>query len=83
MDAPNGQFCVRCDEQEGEAIPATQLWDRGEDFAFWTRQPRRIPVCAACWRWFDNWEPPDREGEPPLSLHEQGERAWRQKHGLR
>jgi hypothetical protein len=43
--------------------PATKWWDEGEDYAFWTRQPRYTPVCADCWTRNDNREPPEPDGE--------------------
>jgi len=49
--------CERCGED------ATREWDHGYDYAFWTRQPRRVPVCDECYQWYDNREPPDPDGE--------------------
>ena len=43
--------------------PATQTWDEGQDYAFWTRQPRHTPVCDECWTKRDNYEPPEPDGE--------------------
>ena len=43
--------------------PVTKTWDEGEDFAFWTGQPRHTPVCDECWTKRDNYEPPDPDGE--------------------
>lgn len=54
--------CVDC-EEEGEVIPSTKTWDMGYDHAFWTGQPRLIPVCDMHWSKRDNYEPPDPDGE--------------------
>ena len=73
-------ICARCEDE-----PATREWDRGEDYAFWTREPRRIPVCDACYRYYDNYEPPEPDGEcfrgreAAAFLSEQLDRAMRLK----
>lgn len=73
-------ICARCEEE-----PATKTWDRGADYAFWTREPRQVPVCDACWTYFDNYDPPDpdgecfRGGEAAAYAAEQQAAAWRLK----
>ncbi len=55
---PCGQAsCADCGE------PATMDWDEGPDYAFWTSEPRRTPICDDCWEKRDNREPPEPDGE--------------------
>jgi len=43
--------------------PATQRWDEGEPYHFWTGQPRYVDLCVDCYNARDNEEPPDPDGE--------------------
>jgi hypothetical protein len=52
---------MMCADDCGE--PAVKAWDMGEDYAFWTREPRIVHLCAECWSVRDNYEPPDPDGE--------------------
>jgi hypothetical protein len=69
-----------CADDCGE--PAVQQWDEGAEYAFWTRQPRYVQLCAECWTRRDNREPPDQTGEPPVSLMEQYRMAADEKRRL-
>lgn len=49
-------LCDRCGE------PSTRTYDHGADHGFWLGW-RLEPVCDECYRYLDNREPPDPDGE--------------------
>jgi hypothetical protein len=66
--------CDRCGE------PATAVYDT-DPYGYGPATERFVSVCADCFQWYENREPPDQEGEPPMSLAEQSAIAWKQKDG--
>ena len=62
---------------------ATTFIDRGEDFAYWTGQPRKLPTCVACAEKHDNAEPDDLTCEEKFArvseAHERMAEIFRQK----
>ena len=52
-----------CDRGCACGEPATTTFDEGEDYAFWTRQPRYTLVCWDCFTRRENAEPPEPDGE--------------------
>ena len=81
-DAPepesDGTMCEICCDED-----ATTFIDRGEGFAYWTGQPRKLPACAACAEKHDNAEPDDLTYDEKLArvseAYEQMAEAFRQK----
>lgn len=75
MNTEHSHECTDCFE------PATKQWDLGDQHAFWMGY-RYEPVCDACYRDRDNWEPSDPDYDAP-SAQETYEKAYRQKQELR
>lgn len=43
--------------------PATTFYDEGDDYAYWTGQPRLTPICEDCKQQRENREPSEPDGE--------------------